>query len=246
MPSIDITKTYADGAVLVESDLDNIIEDIETFLNVTQIDDTNIQDNGITASSKLVDGSISTAKLASSAITSAKITDLNVTTAKIADDAVTTAKILDSNVTTAKIADSNVTTAKIADGAVTGPKRVTTVQISSSSGSYSTASASPVDVTNLSVTITLTGRPVLVQLIAGSSAASSVSSATSAGTFIIKRDSTTVYTGALSTSRSYPPGAFSIIESGLAAAAYTYKVQVNGDSASTVSVTNCKLVAVEL
>ena len=38
------------------------------------------------------------------------------------------------------------------------------VQISSSSSTFSTTSLSPTDVTNLSVTITTTGRPVLLML----------------------------------------------------------------------------------
>jgi hypothetical protein len=35
MPTISITKTYRNGLVLLEDDLDNIIEDIENFLNLS-------------------------------------------------------------------------------------------------------------------------------------------------------------------------------------------------------------------
>ena len=112
MSTIDIRREYNDGDILLESDLDAIVDDIETFLNTTKINDDNIQTSGITASTKLVDASISTAKLANSAVT----------TAKINDDAVTTAKILDSNVTTAKIADSNVTNAKVAADSIQSTK----------------------------------------------------------------------------------------------------------------------------
>lgn len=94
MGTLSITKHWLNGQILLESDLDYIKNDTETFLNVTKLDDDNIQDAGITASSKLVDGSISSAKIAASAVT----------TAKIADGAVTTAKILDANVTYAKLA----------------------------------------------------------------------------------------------------------------------------------------------
>jgi hypothetical protein len=104
MATLSITKNWADGDILLEADLDEIKTDVETFLNTTKINDDNIQTSGITASSKLIDASISTAKLADSAVTTAKITDLNVTAAKIAADAVTTAKILDANVTKAKLA----------------------------------------------------------------------------------------------------------------------------------------------
>lgn len=92
--TLDITKQWNDGEILLESDLDYIKNDTETFLNSTGLNDDNIQNGGITASSKLIDGSISAGKIASNAIT----------TAKIADGAVTTAKILDANVTYAKLA----------------------------------------------------------------------------------------------------------------------------------------------
>jgi hypothetical protein len=183
MASISITKTYDTGIVLTEADLDNIISSVETFINTTKINDDNIQTAGITGSSKLIDGTVTTAKLATDAVTTVKITDLNVTTGKINDlavtagkiaaDAVITAKILDANVTTAKIADLGVTTAKIDDLAVTTAKiaaaNVTRAklaalgqQVSSSSGS--TTPTSTGDIPNCSVTITTTGRPVLLFL----------------------------------------------------------------------------------
>lgn len=125
MATITIRREYEDGEILFGSDIDAIIEDIETFLNTTRINDDNIQNAGITASDKLVDATVTASKLASNAVTTTKIMDANVTTAKIADSNVTTAKIADSNVTTAKIADSNVTTAKIADVNVTAAKLAT-------------------------------------------------------------------------------------------------------------------------
>lgn len=93
MPTLTVTKSYSDGAVLNASDLDDIISSIETLINTTGLDDDNIQNSGITASTKLVDGSISAAKIATSAVTTAKINDAAVTTDKIADAAVTAAKL---------------------------------------------------------------------------------------------------------------------------------------------------------
>ena len=122
MAQIDIRREYADGTILLEADLDAIVDDVETFLNVTKLNNDNLQDNSITASDKIADASITAAKLGTSCVTTAKINDAAVTTVKIADSNVTTAKIADSNVTTAKIADSNVTTAKIADSNVTTAK----------------------------------------------------------------------------------------------------------------------------
>lgn len=73
MATISITKSYLDGEILLEADLDNIKDDVETFLNVTGINDDNIQAAGITASSKLIDATITTAKLADDCVTAAKI-----------------------------------------------------------------------------------------------------------------------------------------------------------------------------
>lgn len=70
-------------------------------------------------------------------------------------------------ITTAQITDLAVTTAKIANNAVTpGKLAALGQQISGSSGSFNTTSNSSVDITNCSVTITTTGRPVFVGLMA--------------------------------------------------------------------------------
>lgn len=47
MPTLTITKTYDTGNVLTETDLDNIKDSIETFINVTKLNDDNLQDDGI-------------------------------------------------------------------------------------------------------------------------------------------------------------------------------------------------------
>lgn len=77
-----------------------------------------------------------------------------------------TGAISDNAVTPAKIAADAVTTAKILDANVTRPKLVAVgQQLSASSGAFSTASGTLIDVTNLSVSITTTGRPVVVMLV---------------------------------------------------------------------------------
>lgn len=150
-----------------------------TINQILSLVDTSIADGAIIASkiasnavttAKILDSNVTTAKIADSAITNTKIAAGNVTATELGSNAVTTAKILDSNVTTAKIADSNVTTAKIADGAVTQAKRTALgQQLSSSSGDHLQVGSSETDVTNLSVTITTTGRPVWVGLVSDGS-----------------------------------------------------------------------------
>lgn len=93
MAQIDVTRSYRDGEVLTEADLDAFLDDIETFLNVTKINDDNIQNSGITGSTKLLNTSVTAAKLATDSVTTLKIADQNVTTAKIADEAVSLDKL---------------------------------------------------------------------------------------------------------------------------------------------------------
>jgi microcystin-dependent protein len=50
MPTLSVTKTYQDGNILTEADLDNIRESLETFFNTTGIDSDNIQSRGVGAS----------------------------------------------------------------------------------------------------------------------------------------------------------------------------------------------------
>lgn len=95
MATLSTTRSYEDGEVLVEADLDAFLDDIETFINTTKFNDDNIQNSGITGSTKLLNASVTESKLAANAVT----------TLKIADSAVTTAKILDSNVTNDKLAN---------------------------------------------------------------------------------------------------------------------------------------------
>jgi hypothetical protein len=173
MPALTITKTYADLQVLTEADLDNIKDDVEAFLNVTKLDDDNIQDGGVTPV-KLTDITDGTSLERDAGTKILRIKDSGVTTAKIADDAVTTQKLQVLAVTTAKIADEAVTTAKIDDQAVTmakvgtrlvdtgdGPDNVR----SATESSINTASTSFVDMGDLNVEITQPrNRAVLIVL----------------------------------------------------------------------------------
>lgn len=93
--ALSITKSYADGSILTEADLDAIRTSIQDYINVTKLSSDDIQTGGV-----------ATANIADVAITTAKIDASAVTTAKIADANVTTAKILDANVTLAKLAAS--------------------------------------------------------------------------------------------------------------------------------------------
>jgi hypothetical protein len=222
--SLSVTRTYSDANTLTEAQLDAAFDSIETFLNTTKIDSTNIQTGGI-ATANYAALSVDAAAIAASAVTTSKINDLAVTTGKIAAGAVTRAKL-----------DS------------------VGQQISSSSTStFSTTSQSVVDVTNATLSITTTGRPVWVGLQPGDS--SNVGkikisgAANSNAIFLIKRDSTTILQTELTSAASgveIPPGAIWFLDVP-SAGTYTYKLQVQtGDASYTVEVSHCKLVAFEL
>lgn len=176
MAQISITKNWADGEILLEADLDEIKADVETFLNTTGINDDNIQNGGITGTTKIATGTIGTANLASGAVTTAKIEDDAVTAAKIADSAIdAAAKIVNSTITYAKLnlSSGDIPTAKLAaDAGITtgmiGAAQVTPAKLSTRLQSVANASTPITTSANAQVSFTGTGRPVMILLSATS------------------------------------------------------------------------------
>lgn len=133
-------------------------------------------------------------------------------------------------------------------------------QVSSSSGSFFTTSTSYVDVTNLSVTITTTGRPVMVFMAPVAAAISFFESSTSTTTTdaiswikafrdVANIGETFVHGGPISSNASIlaiPVSSFMWFDVP-AAGTYTYKIQVKSQSSAvTTSVFQAQLVAYEL
>lgn len=160
---------------------------------------------------------------------------------------------------TLQVKASGITTTQLANGSVTPAKKSALgLQTSASSGSYTSSSTSFVQVTNLSVTITTTGRPVFVGLIADPSTFSTIVLARAngvvlAGTVAIVSGATpiaqyalnsTLTTGAFG-SLAYPVASISTIDSP-SAGSQTYTCQVQVLSGSQFSITNCRLIAYEL
>jgi hypothetical protein len=216
-------------------------------------------------------GSVGTASLQDGVVTTAKLGDDSVTADKLADSvatdgdrAVTTNHIRNSAVTAAKVADGAVSTAKLGDGIVTQAKMATRatgtsvaaggVAISATSGAAFTTGASFVDVTNLSVTIVTTGRPVYVGLISGATGDSDGrvyvnGSAPASGVCAILRDGVQITSHGVSTSgtnNGSPCGSISHIDAGLAAGTYVYKLQFKSISGAEITVDDAKLVAYEI
>jgi len=269
MPTFTMTKTWADTEILNESDLDNIKDDTEAFLNTTKIDSDNIQTGGVNANS-LASNAVITAKINAAAVTTAKLDTAAVTTAKITDDAVTDDKI--DSATVPGFIFNNTTRDVVTSGTVVSPN----VAISGASGNFSTTAATFVDVTNLSVTITTSGRPVQILLTGDGTPVdltpsgidsteqgcyfgwnNSSGGANGAATvgFRILRDSTSlIETSMQNSTEPLAPNYMSrtSIEQvdGVAAGTYTYKFQavaIDGTSSSQpVRVQGMKLVAYEI
>jgi hypothetical protein len=166
-----------------------------------------------------------------------------------------------------RVKDAGITQAKLADRTVSSTVAAGCVAISSSSGAASTTSATLSDVTNLSVTITTTGRPVRIYLITSETDFASTysgglstnrSTTNATGRFVITRDATDVAayslfndnagSGATNTSLMVPCSSLDYLDD-VAAGTYTYKLRYaveTATSSATASVIRCKLVAYEI
>lgn len=241
MSQIIVQTTHAANTELTEDNLDVIRDSIETFVNITKLGDDNIQDAGITASSKIVDGTITAAKIAPSAATAAKITAANVTTAKLDSTCVTTAKLAANAVTNAKLADFN-------------------YSVSSDIG-FSTTSTS--DTLVATVSITTNGRPVRIALFPGSSSilgacritmstASTDTDNSTRGVFVLKRSSTEVAKSIVDLTvprishQTVMPGTMITFIDDLAAGTYTYNLYARTINTNTTLQVLGRLVVYEM
>ncbi len=146
------------------------------------------------------------------------------------------ADIANLTIDTANLANSAVTTAKINNGAVTFAKTAAAnIVISSSSGGYSTASAGYTTVTNLSSSITTSGRPVYVTFQSDGTNTNAILAMSSGGTgnWQVLRNSTVIagpypcfsptVTGGIF---SMPPGCLNCVDVP-SSGTYTYSLQAN-------------------
>lgn len=140
---------------------------------------------------------------------------------------------------------------------IIGPNLV----ISSSSGNFTTTSNTAVSVTNMSVTITTLGGPVVIGFKGGGAAAAYIGLESTFNEFVsafykIQRDGTDI---SLQDHRSFnqgdstvqvwiPPGALNIIDDGATAGSHTYTLQVAmlGSATNTVVVNEVFMYAYEL
>lgn len=136
------------------------------------------------------------------------------------------------------------------------------VAISSSSSTFTSSSISLVDVTNLSVTLSTTGRPVRLELQPDGSGSDAVlgvfstSLATAYATVAFLQGASVLARESFGVTPSASAGGYQVVVPcsaahftalGLAAGTYTFKVQaLTNSSSNTISVTRVKLIAYEM
>lgn len=163
-----------------------------------------------------------------------------------------------------QLKNGGVSTAKLADGSVTNPKLAALgQQVSSSSSTFTSASTTYVDVTNLTVTIVTTGRPVRIFLNPSGSASaigpSSASLDAAIQSFVaLLRDGSVIYeqTMYIAAHAASGAGVASVLPVSCisfmdipTAASHVYKIQVKTNNivgTGSTEVTNAVLVAYEL
>ena len=135
----------------------------------------------------------------------------------------------------------------VPSGSITQAKRAPLgEQISASCGTFTTTSSPLVDVTNLHVTITTTGRMVMLALVPDGTASQAYIQGDNATVVAFVRGSTAVavYQNLGAASNEAFPGMVGFDVP--AAGTYTYKVQMGGSATDTKTMKLCKLVAFEL
>lgn len=159
-----------------------------------------------------------------------------------------------------RIKDSGISASHFADNSVTGPKMTSVnYSLSASSGNYNSndMTSSWNNVTNLSVSITSTGRPIHIMLISDGSGNPAKVEGYAQSTFItyirFLRNGSEVMLSQIESASTGGVGVFISgdtqlfhIETGLGAGTYTYSVQVKSTSNTNTWVKYFKLVAYEL
>lgn len=199
-----------------------------------------------------------------SSVTTGKLANSAVTEIKIADDAVTSAKIAAGTIVSSDISASAaipytslnltgaITSSDLSSGAVTsaalGPANY---QISSNSGAFTTTSNSLVDVTNLTITITTSGRPVVLLLTSGSNISGTISGIRAFGdsVMVFLRDGAEIGATFRLPNQyldTFQQGSAYTFLDAPGAGTYTYKVQVKSAGSNSLNVYYMKFIAYEL
>lgn len=191
-----------------------------------------------------------------SQIAAATITGSNIASATITGGNIAAATILTGNIAAATILGSNIANATVAKANMVAVGQA----ISASSGAFTTTSTSLTNVTNMSVTITTTGRPVMIiiQPASGANGFFAVrrvsGTGNSTGLIGVTRDASLIAEAELFNGASVAavattlviPGSFHFFDPSPSAASHTYNFQAATVANSEIDITNCVIVAYEL
>ena len=220
--------------------------------------------DGSVTNPKLADGSVSSAKLGVASVGSSAIADGSVGTDELTDNAITTVKLEDSAITSSKIATSTIQGVHISDATVGIEKLASRrVAFASTAGlgniarsaiaNQTSSSTTAIAITNLSVTLTTSGRPVRLELDGADADTAGYiyvgPGAGAGGTLEFYRGATKVASRLIrldGASGVYlPASAFGVIDAGGGGGTNTYTVRFRADSA-TMEIKNIRLLAYEL
>jgi hypothetical protein len=157
--------------------------------------------------------------------------------------------IVNNSITESKMAPLSIGTPELINASVTQPKRAALgQQISGSSGNFANTNAgTTVDVPNMSVTITTTGRPVWVgvQSVNNTGTPSFITTTATANFNIVRDNVTTIAVYQLEGNLQIPSSSIYIIDVP-SAATHTYKLTLTNVNASNAEIDQAVLVAYEL
>lgn len=247
---------FSDGQVLTAAQLNSEFNNLVNNMNALDNDNLSSSANISPVKINSVIAGDGIARNSGTGALSASVDDstieINSDTLRVKTAGIGATQIADGSVGTPELALNAVTTQIIRDGAVTRAKlEAVGQQLSSASGSFSTSSTSYVDVTNQTVTITTTGRPVRLALIPSSGGSASFLSCTAVSTCAVQfiRDGTDplgdITFAVTDSSSAFPSTGFGGYDFP-AAGSHTYKLQAKVQNPGSVAVSNVKLLAYEL
>lgn len=132
MATLTTIRNYDDLSLLTEAQLNAVFDSIEDFINVVGVSDANIQDRGITASTKFAAASVTNATIQDNAVTSVKFIADSVTASKLAADTAGNGLLqLPSGALSVSVDDVTLehssNSLRVVDGSITNTKRDTNV-----------------------------------------------------------------------------------------------------------------------
>lgn len=248
MPSLSIPNSFSPNTTILSASMNANFNAVATLLNSTLLANDNIQAGGI-STANLADNSVTGAKLNSNTVDGST---LQYTSSQLS--------VKGNGITSTQLSSQCVITSAIADAAVTQAKRAALGQVvATTSGTQNTIGGTFTDLTNQSITLTTTGRPIYLALQptlqnTGNNAIGTTGVTDNLSAWLVRflEDGSEIARFAWSGGKnanndSYIPPALTFIRVGASSASHTYKAQMmNQSTTGNAFVQNVQLVAFEL